>query len=286
MTLTLRSVIEHALVAVVAYVLVLSPIIASVFPSWRVSRPSSTVHHALRETDALVLPDYDATSCAPSNYNVSILSRHPLVIYIQNFISPEESKHLVDLAAPLYAQSPVYHADTETVDPTIRNSSRALLPRTPTVKCIEARALAFQGSPEHVYIERLWAQRYIVGGHYTYHQDWSGDLRARGAGRISTFMVYVDCDDCEGGATQFPLLNKPTADSWSPLLDPLAESDQHGKSGVAFRPIAGNAIYWENFRPEGRGYDELLHAGLPVTHGVKVGLNIWSWLQPGYKGAE
>ena len=44
-----------------------------------------------------------------------------------------------------------------------------------------------------------------------------------------------------------------------------------------FKPRAGNAVYWENFRADGTGYDETWHAGLPVTKGVKVGLNIWSF---------
>jgi prolyl 4-hydroxylase len=277
MTITIRSGLEYGLIACVAYVLVLSPVITTLAPSWRFSH-STSQYHGLERTESLVLPDYD-DYCQPSNYTVSILSRQPLVIYIRNFLSAEESKHLVDQAAPLYKQSPIYHQDAETVDPTVRNSSRALLPRTSMVKCIEARALEFQGSPEDVYIERLWAQRYHPGGHYTHHQDWSGDLRTRGAGRISTFMVYVDCDDCEGGATQFPLLHAPNGEAWADLLA------HDAKDGVAFNPVAGNAIYWENFRPEGRGYDELLHAGLPVTRGTKVGLNIWSWYQPGYRNA-
>jgi hypothetical protein len=52
--------------------------------------------------------------------------------------------------------------------------------------------------------------------------------------------------------------------------------------GVIFKPIAGNAVFWENMRSDGSGYAESWHAGLPVTKGVKIGLNIWSWLAEGY----
>jgi len=59
------------------------------------------------------------------------------------------------------------------------------------------------------------------------------------------------------------------------------EKDGEGKpvkKGVTFKAIPGNAVFWENFRPDGtgRGWQETWHAGLPVTKGTKVGLNIWS----------
>lgn len=47
--------------------------------------------------------------------------------------------------------------------------------------------------------------------------------------------------------------------------------------GITFKPIKGNAVFWENLGPDGRGYETTFHAGLPVLKGSKVGLNIWSW---------
>lgn len=49
-----------------------------------------------------------------------------------------------------------------------------------------------------------------------------------------------------------------------------------------FKPIKGNAVYWENMRSDGTGYEESWHAGLPVESGEKIGLNIWNWFQDGY----
>jgi prolyl 4-hydroxylase len=88
-------------------------------------------------------------------------------------------------------------------------------------------------------------------------------------------MVYLD-DDCTGGGTKFPRLEKPSGQAWCDVID--CEDPE----GVAFKPVKGNAVYWENFRPDGKGYEETWHAGLPVKSGVKVGLNIWSWYLPGY----
>ena len=51
---------------------------------------------------------------------------------------------------------------------------------------------------------------------------------------------------------------------------------------MTFKPRKGNAVFWMNFDSEGRGYTETIHAGMPVTSGTKVGLNVWSWYQAGH----
>jgi prolyl 4-hydroxylase len=38
-----------------------------------------------------------ALSCAPDAYSVHILSKAPLVVYIENFLSLEEREHLLDI---------------------------------------------------------------------------------------------------------------------------------------------------------------------------------------------
>lgn len=97
-----------------------------------------------------------------------------------------------------------------------------------------------------------------------------------------------DGDGLVGGGTEFPLLEVPglKKEVWCKFVE-CKESDgsdekkledvEQGK-GTTFKPVPGNAIYWENFRADGSGagYDETWHAGLPVKKGVKVGLNIWS----------
>jgi prolyl 4-hydroxylase len=166
-----------------------------------------------------------------------------------------------------------------------------VIPRTPTVRCIEARARAIQGWRDEVWIERLRTQRYLPGGHYGYHFDWSSNFG--GWGRVSTFMAYVDDGDgtLRGGATEFPRVSPPKDARWCRFLEcpPAAEKEGGSAQGEkmsrpaskpsVFKALPGNAVYWENFRPDGtgRGFDETWHAGLPVEEGVKVGLNIWSW---------
>jgi prolyl 4-hydroxylase len=90
-------------------------------------------------------------------------------------------------------------------------------------------------------------------------------------------MAWVQGDadeDVEGGGTEFPLLRLAgRKERWCRFIE--CGDDDEGE-GVTFKVKAGNAVYWENFQPNGRGYEETWHAGLPVKKGVKVGLNIWS----------
>jgi len=90
-------------------------------------------------------------------------------------------------------------------------------------------------------------------------------------------MVYLSAD-CLGGGTNFPRLAMPTDPKWCKYVDCSGKDE-----GVTFKPAKGAAVYWENFAPDGRGYEEVWHAGMPVTEGVKIGLNIWNWYQPGWK---
>lgn len=184
-----------------------------------------------------------------------------------------------------YTPSIIYNGVTERVDPSVRLSDRALLDRDDTVRCVEERARAFQGWRPNLFIERMWAQRYNATGHYRHHYDWAGSA-ARGGDRQSTFMVYLAAD-CQGGGTNFPRMTMPASKKWCRVLEceedgSLSEqSREHG--GITFKPIKGNAIYWENLRPDGTGIPETWHGAFPVRTGTKVGLNIWSWYQPGYK---
>ena len=99
--------------------------------------------------------------------------------------------------------------------------------------------------------------------------------------RLSTFFVYPACDsgeldvdgECRGGATQFPHYEGRFSSSWCQFIDC---HDASGVGGVAFKPIVGNAVFWGNLYPNGTGHPGVWHAGMPVTEGRKVGLNIFT----------
>ena len=156
-----------------------------------------------------------------------------------------------------------------TIDTSIRSSSSAEITRTDVVRCIEERALAFQGyeSTNTGFLEPLQVVRYGPSEEYKHHFDWALTTR-----RDTTFFVYLEAN-CTGGGTNFPVLNPPTDEKWCEFVD----CDESYNAGVTFKPIAGNAIFWQNFNADGTGIKESFHAGLPVTTGSKIGLNIWTW---------
>ncbi|KAL4810329.1 hypothetical protein BDV18DRAFT_56136 [Aspergillus unguis] len=235
--------------------------------------------------DVLSLDDGTPFTCdsepGTDTYRVHILSQAPLVIYIENFLSGKEADHLVNISAPNYTPSTLYSSSEDahnpSIDQTKRLSDRALLPRDDIVRCIEARARSFQGWKPHLYIERMWAQRYNVSGHYTHHFDWAGTAKGRGGDRLSTFMVYLQAE-CKGGGTNFPRLRRPRDKRWCEFIE--CEGKAAEAEGVTFKPVKGNAVFWENLRSDGSGWPETWHAAFPVEEGGKVGLNIWSWYQP------
>ena len=74
-----------------------------------------------------------------------------------------------------------------------------------------------------------------------------------------------------GGGTNFPVLDVPKDEAWCGIVD----CDREWEEGVTFRPVVGNAVFWRNMEG-GVGDERVLHAGMPVTGGGKVGLNIWT----------
>ncbi|KAF2134282.1 hypothetical protein P153DRAFT_108810 [Dothidotthia symphoricarpi CBS 119687] len=301
-TLSLSSLTQYVFLASIAYVLAGAPLL-SLFYGTRASHPSdaSAGHHGAR-LDGLVFPEENLRCGEHAYRGVYVLRRDPLVVYIEGFLSAEEAGHVVGLSEPLFTPSTTWTGHAEYLNKTIRNSEKAPLPRDDVVKCIEDRARRFQGWRPWMFIEKLWTQRYGAGGHYTYHYDWSTGTQK--SGRVSSFMVYVAAN-CTGGGTHFPRLERPRGREWCRFIECEEEMDgveeqgvagtnatsQSGKSegkevdlrqGVIFKPVARNAVFWENMRSDGTGYLESWHAGLPVKSGVKVGLNVWSWFQEGF----
>lgn len=291
----LSTIVSWLIYLVPVYIFILNPLLQQFLPESVTLLGSNDLSEwvdaapGLNLTDDTFISPEDGTpfNCAgePEGYKVHLLSRTPLILYIENFVGAEEADHLVDISLNKYTPSIVYDGVTERVDPNQRLSDRALLDRDDTVRCLEERARAFQGWRPHLYIERMWAQRYNTSGHYRHHYDWTGSL-ARGGDRLSTFMVYLGAD-CEGGGTNFPRLRMPVGKQWCRFLEcdvdegeGDGEAVQRSKDGITFKPIKGNAVFWENLRADGTGYTETWHAAYPVTSGTKVGLNIWSWYQP------
>ncbi|KAK3988989.1 prolyl 4-hydroxylase 1, partial [Cladorrhinum sp. PSN332] len=215
--------------------------------------------------------------CTHPPYQTHLISSSPLVIYIKNFLTPAERTHLLAASNSKFRRS-IVSSGTSTKG---RTSQSAYVPRDPMIECIEERALLFQGpsvsSTSH--LEPLQLVKYGPDEHYHLHNDWfpsSQVSAATGGNRKSSFFAYVHVrNDTTGGGTNFPYLDWSRGvvdEKWCEILD----CDEEFDKGVTFRPVEGNAVYWENLGGDVKGDHRTLHAGLPVTSGEKVGLNIWT----------
>jgi prolyl 4-hydroxylase len=222
------------------------------------------------------------TTCSPHLYNVHLFSEDPLVIYIPNFITPEESAHLQAVSAGKFSYSQIADDSGQQHLASTRTSQSTSLGSDEIVRCIEQRALGFQGfETKRESLEPLQLVQYAQEQEYHAHTDWftspAQTTAKYGGNRLSSFFVYVHAsDDIIGGGTQFPLLDAPTDERWCEFVNCDAELED----GVVFRPIQGNAVFWRNLKKDGgekyAGDRRTVHAGLPVQRGNKLGMNVWT----------
>ncbi len=170
----------------------------------------------------------------------------------------------------------------------VRTSQSTNVPRDAVVRCIEERARRFQGfDVPRTHLEPVQLVKYGPGERYHFHTDWFVDAAhataALGGNRVSSIFAYVhapngttSAERVRGGGTNFPLVDAPRDDGWCAYID----CDEPWDRGLTFRPVEGNAIYWDNLLPGGQGDARTLHAGLPVVTGEKIGMNIWTRQAP------
>lgn len=129
--------------------------------------------------------------------------------------------------------------------------------------------------------------RYFPSQKYDLHTDFwpqhqiMNDGTDRLFNRVASFFVFLR-DNCTEGYTYFPEVepshNVPNAPHDLNKLygGKVARGEIDGEQkGVKFKPIKGNAVFWVNLNEAGEGDHRLVHAGLPVGEGEKIGLNIW-----------
>lgn len=223
----------------------------------------------------------DEYKCEQPTYTARIASYSPLVIHLENFITPKEAQHLIALGTPLLQPSFVFSQkasnDLTRARSRERSSSSAhLRGPDPVVDCVRQRASLFQGHAPLSHMETLQMVHYGPSEHFALHKDW-GRKSPAGYERLTTFFAFLkaDCKEC---GTHFPHL---TGD-WG-KLGAVGDEDwcrlvecESAKDGTVFRALEGSAVFWRNLDDDGVGDNRTLHAGLPPESGEKVGLNIWT----------
>ncbi|KAK8039022.1 hypothetical protein PG993_007433 [Apiospora rasikravindrae] len=210
--------------------------------------------------------------CYPNHtYTTTIISLDPLLLYLPTFLSSAEIAALLASGAPDFAPSYVFKNGRRMGTPDRTSQSAGLSRDDPAVRCVLARAQAvlgpalFDASRDDIGPPQL--VRYEgEGQRFNVHHDC-------GWNRVASFFAILE-DECEGGETWFPHVEPP------PTVRSSSEGEEtiwriHEDGGVAFRPVAGNALFWVNLHANGTGDRRTLHAGLPVDDGLKTAMNIW-----------
>ncbi|KAK3393270.1 hypothetical protein B0H63DRAFT_386871 [Podospora didyma] len=229
-------------------------------------------------------------------YRTELVSLDPLIIYIHNLITPVEISSILRTAEPLFAPSQVTKNGRQ-LHTSDRTSSSAGLPRDdPAVVCVLGRTRNFLGTMlRNDYDEMGPPQlvRYSAGQRFNIHHDWydtprvANDGTSRRWNRIASFFAILE-SNCTGGETHFPFAKGVAPPSpWGEEQwqggqiqgEMKTESQplwrEHEDGGLAFRPVAGNALFWVNLHANGSGDTRTKHAGLPLLEGKKTAMNIW-----------
>lgn len=178
---------------------------------------------------------------------------HPRVV--SDVLTPEECTYLIDKAEPMFSRSTVVGA---TAPDASRTSQTAWISKTdPVAQKVFAKALEFSGKTLDE-CEDLQVVKYEPGTYYREHHDSCCDdspgcidFEKEGGQRVATLLVYLNSEFTDG-ETHFPNLDlKLKADPGSAIL---------------FRPLGTE---------EAKCHPKALHAGLPISSGVKYVCNAW-----------
>jgi prolyl 4-hydroxylase len=201
---------------------------------------------------------------APSNkYREEIISENPKIVYLHNFVTPEEAEFFKRYGDANKKPSTI---DTKEGGPVtlasdIRSSESAHLMKQSNqyVSSVENKASEYFSSSINN-LEPLQVVVYEKGQKYVPHYDFfdpnTPDVQVRG-NRSKTILVYLnDIPSESGGATFFPKIN------------------------MKIQPKAYDAIYFENMNGGQVDYNTL-HSGEPIVDDIKkYAINIWHRERP------
>ncbi|HEX4736472.1 MAG TPA: 2OG-Fe(II) oxygenase [Allosphingosinicella sp.] len=208
-------------------------------------RPAAAAQFRLLET-----MDSDGEGVPRSVSETRQLSSAPYVIAAEGFATAAECDYLINAAKGLLAPSMVVDPRSGRLVPhPIRTSDGAVFgvhTEDLVVNAINRRIAALSGTAIEQG-EPLQILRYRRGAEYRAHMD---ALPAEPNQRILTVLVYLT-DDYEGGETSFL------------------------RTSLSFKGKKGDALLFRNVTATGEPDQAALHAGLPVTRGVKTIASRW-----------
>ena len=179
----------------------------------------------------------------------NIVSDDPYIAIYPGLFSAAECRYLMLLGTPWMERAMVIDETTgQGVVDAIRDADTSSFPHLAEDLVVQAvnRCIAAATGTEPDWGEPLTILKYAPGQQYRPHHDaGSGTVK-----RQLTALIWLNAD-FEGGETHFPQI------------------------GVTARGGVGDMLVFRNTTPNGQSDPRMLHAGLPVTKGVKWLASRW-----------
>lgn len=191
--------------------------------------------------------------------SISYACHKPYIVVLDDFLSTEECTALIKMSQDKFKTSRVVNDDDGT-----RIESKSRISQSVShsksshklVKTIESRIAELLNWPAN-HGEGLLVLKYENGGEYKPHYDYfnpnkagSSQVMQESGQRVGTFLMFLSEVEA-GGSTRFPKLN------------------------FEVRPKTGRAIFFSNVGLDGEIDEMTLHAGMPVTKGIKYLSTVW-----------
>ena len=177
-------------------------------------------------------------------------------VIVHDVITPDECKYIIDLANPGFSRSTVVGENS--VDSSRTSETAWVSKNDPVAQKLLAKALELTGKTM-AHCEDIQVVKYTPGTYYRAHHDSCCDasddcteFAKDGGQRVGTLLVYLN-SEFEDGETHFP--------DYGDL-----KMKANPGSAIFFRPLGSD---------DGKCHPKALHAGLPISSGVKYVCNVW-----------
>jgi prolyl 4-hydroxylase len=198
----------------------------------------------------LSLLDHVACERRLAEMRPKIISPDPYIALYPGLFSPAECKYLAVIAAPWLEQAMVTVEGRETPYESVRDADASAISHLTEDLVVQRinRCIAAATGTKPQWGEPLNVLRYKQGQQFRPHHDGRGP--GNGPMRIMTALIWLN-EQFDGGETEFPSLN------------------------IRVRGGLGDMLVFRNFRDDGSQDDRLIHAGLPVSDGIKWMASRW-----------
>ena len=202
---------------------------------------------------ALQLAFLDHISCEKRLAEVTpkVISQDPYIALYPGLFSPAECKYLAVLGTPWMGQASILNLAGEgRLDDKIRDAHSCSIPHLAEDMVVHAvtRCIATATGTPWINGEPLNILKYTPGQQYRPHHDGTGADNV--SVREKTALIWLN-DQFEGGETDFPRIK------------------------VRVRGSVGDMLVFSNVHANGEFDQRMIHAGLPVTEGVKWMASRW-----------